>query len=61
MTDFEKFISQHLTQFTVMTMGGDWTNKLEIVRKVNGYSAKAIITAHYYSDRNETIIKVRGV
>lgn len=61
MTDFERFIAQHLSQFTVITMGGDWTNKLEIVRRVNGYSAKAIITAHYYDDRNETIIKIKGV
>ncbi len=61
MTDFEKFISQNIYTITVFTMGGDWTNKLEIVRRVNGYSAKARITAHYYDDRNETIIKIKGV
>lgn len=61
MTDFEKFVSQNIRTTTIFLMGGDWSNKLEIVRKVNGYSEKAKIHAHYYSDSNETIITVRGV
>lgn len=61
MTDFEKFISQTLSTITFYKMGGDWTNKLEIVRKVNCYSLDAKIYAHYNPDINETLITVKGV
>ena len=61
MTDFEKFVAQNIHTTTIFEMGGDWTNKTEIVRRVNGYSEKAKIEANYYSYDNVTVITVKGV
>ena len=61
MTDFEKFIAQNIRTTTIFVMGGDWTNKTEIVRKVNGYSDKAKITTVYNACDHETTITVKEV
>lgn len=61
MTDFEKFVSQNIRTTTIFVMGGDWTEKAHIIRKVNGYSDKAIITTVYDACKHETTITVKGV
>lgn len=61
MTDFEKFISQNIRTTTIFVMGGDWSEKTEIIRKVNGFTANALITYAYDWIKNETTITVRGV
>ena len=61
MTDFEKFISQNIRTTTIFVMGGDWTNKTEIVRKVNGFTEKAKITTMYSAFDHTTTITVKGV
>jgi len=61
MTDFEKFVSQNIRTTTIFVMGGDWTEKVEIIRKVNGFSEKAIITTVYDACDHETTVTVKGV
>lgn len=61
MTDFEKFISQNIRTTTIFDMGGDWSEKTEIIRKVNGFTEKAEITTMYDACNNETTITVKGV
>lgn len=61
MTNYEKFMSNHVRTTTTITMYGDWTDKLHIVRSVNGYSERALITAKYDATTLQTIITVKGV
>lgn len=61
MTNYEKFIKDHVRTTTIITMYGDWTNKLHIIRTVNGYSERALITAKYDVNTLQTIITVKGV
>lgn len=61
MTDFEKFVSQNIRTTTIFVMGGDWRGREDIIRKVNGFSEKAIITTAYDACNHETTVTVKGV
>lgn len=61
MTDYEKFIAQNIRTTTIFVMGGDWREREHIIRKVNGFSEKAIITTVYDACYHETTVTVKGV
>lgn len=61
MTDYEKFIMHNIRTTTIFTMSGDWSDKTHIIRKVNGFSEKAIITTLYDAFNHITTVTVKGV
>jgi hypothetical protein len=61
MTDYEKFIKHNIHTTTIFIMSGDWSDKSHIIRKVNGFSEKAIITTAYDACEHKTTVTVKGV
>lgn len=61
MTDYEKFIMHNIRTTTIFIMSGDWTEKTHIIRKVNGFSEKAIITTVYDAVEHKTTATVNEV
>lgn len=60
MTALERYLRDNTRTLTIITLKNDWRERLDVVRRINGYPEDTTMVVSYSTDKNETTIWIRG-